>query len=431
MAAVYGAQAHGRHAPPERGYDIDPGADRLFVTKIPQQATREDIAGHFARFGTTTDVYLPSIPGMPGHKGIAFVSFAEPTALQLAINNGPHDILGHEVVVDVAAPRGAQPMANQVGMSMGPPSGGNEPLQDQAAADRLFVTKVPPALQREHLRDHFAQFGELTDVYMPAVPGGTTHKGICFVSFSDPSALQLALQHSPHEVRGHQVVVDVAAPRGPVPGPVPARSTGMGIPPHPMGMGLSAGPAEYRAHAPSMSPIGSGIGGWGPPQHSCGGYTGPPHSPASYYDNPYVTGGASAQAAGTPVPGRLFVTRVTPDMTKVDLQLYFQQYGQLDDVYIPTGGKGIAFISFREAVVSQRVLQAQQHFVKPGKAVLVDQAIDRPPLPGKGMGGGSGHAYAYGGGYGGYGGGMGHYGGGGGAGWGPARHPQAMRYMPY
>merc|ERR1719401_1684712 len=77
-------------------------------------------------------------------------------------------------------------------------------------------------------------------------------------------------------------------------------------------------------------------------------------------------------------------------MTKVDLQLYFQQYGQLDDVYIPTGGKGIAFISFRDSVVSQRVLQAQQHFVKPGKAVLVDQAIDRPPLGGKGGKGGGG-----------------------------------------
>merc|ERR1719220_3012416 len=93
-----------------------------------------------------------------------------------------------------------------------------------------------------------------------------------------------------------------------------------------------------------------------------------------------------APNTGSPVPGRLFVTRVAPDMTKVDLQLYFQQFGQLDDVYIPTGGKGIAFVSFRDASVSQRVLQTQQHFVKPGKAVLVDQALDRPPLPGKGGG---------------------------------------------
>lgn len=127
------------------------------------------------------------------------------------------------------------------------------------------------------------------------------------------------------------------------------------------------------------------------------------------------------------MPGRLFVTRVTPDMTKVDLQLYFQQYGQLDDIYISAGGKGIAFISFRDAVVSQRVLQAQQHFVKPGKAVLVDQAIDRPSLPSKAMGGNFGPAA--GGGYGVYGGGLGHHGGGGA--WGPPRHPQAMRYMPY
>merc|ERR550532_1184957 len=120
---------------------------------------------------------------------------------------------------------------------------------------------------------------------------------------------------------------------------------------------------------------------------------------------------------GTPVPGRLFVTRVTPDMTKVDLQLYFQQFGQLDDVYLPTGGKGIAFVSFRDSSVCQRVLQVQQHFVKPGKAVLVDQALDRPPLTGKGGGGcfggfGGGGAVTF-----------------GNVAWGAARQP--VRYMPY
>eukprot|EP00421_Protoceratium_reticulatum_P022901 CAMPEP_0168381762 /NCGR_PEP_ID=MMETSP0228-20121227/13043_1 /TAXON_ID=133427 /ORGANISM="Protoceratium reticulatum, Strain CCCM 535 (=CCMP 1889)" /LENGTH=404 /DNA_ID=CAMNT_0008394869 /DNA_START=52 /DNA_END=1263 /DNA_ORIENTATION=+ len=347
--------------------EIDPVADRLFVTKIPQSATREDIAAHFSRFGTTTDVYLPAVPGVVGHKGIAFVSYSDPTALQLAIGNGPHEIQGHEVVVDVAAPRGVQ----SAGQAPGPPGVvASDMVQEQAqpTADRLFVTKVPPALQREHLREHFAQFGDLTDVYMPAVPGGNTHKGICFVSFSDPASLQLALQHSPHEIHGHQVVVDVAAPRGPVPGAGAARGPCQGY-----GMGM---PLPQHLTMPQVGP------GWGINAFSGTTMAGMPPVPGGGLA-PAVAAAAPGNltnSSGSPVLGRLFVTRVTPDMTKVDLQLYFQQFGQLEDVYIPTGGKGIAFVSFRDSVVSQRVLQAQQHFVKPGKAVLVDQALDRPPL---------------------------------------------------
>lgn len=342
-----------------------PDSDRLFVTKIPQAATKEDVHEYFTRFGSITDVYLPAVPGVPGHKGIAFISFGDGTSVQLAMNSGPHELRGHEVVVDIAAPRGVPPHG-QVAM-MQPTMEGL--LEQQAAADRLFVTKVPPSIQREHLREHFSQFGDLTDVYMPAVPGGNTHKGICFVSFSDPASLHLALQHSPHEVHGHQVVVDVAAPRGLVPGRgvVAGATTGPGGPSILQAQGTTvAGIAMQQQQAATMAMPGTMMQG--------------------YATNMMAPGMSLAPNTGSPVPGRLFVTRVPPDLTKVDLQLYFQQFGQLDDVYIPTGGKGIAFVSFRDSTVSQRVLQTQQHFVKPGKPVLVDQALDRPPLAGKGGG---------------------------------------------
>lgn len=111
----------------------------------------------------------------------------------------------------------------------------------------------------------------------------------------------------------------------------------------------------------------------------------------------------SSGTTGTPVPGRLFVTRVTPDMTKIDLQMYFQKFGALNDVFVPSGGKGIAFVSFRDPATAQDVLTTQQHEIKPGKAVLVDQAMDRPPLAGGGGGGKGqrssfGHGAAWGGG---------------------------------
>lgn len=309
--------------------------DRLFVTKIPPTVTQEEIASHFERFGTTTDVYLPSAPSRLGHKGIAFISYADPMCVQMAMNSGPHILQGSEVVVDIAAPRGQLPPKYGVAAAPAPTA------TEATSSERIFVTKVPPELVRDHLAEYFGQFGELTDVYMPAVPGSGTHKGLCFVSYADPSSVQLVLQQPTHEILGHQVVVDVAVARG-------VQASGKG--PASAGKGASSS-AYYGGHAQAAPP-------------------------------------AAVSSSGGPVPGRLFLTKVSIDITTADLQFYFQQFGDLQDVYIPPNGKGIAFVSFVDPLSSLRALESQQHFVKPGVPVLVDQAFDRP---GGGKGAEKGH----------------------------------------
>eukprot|EP00439_Symbiodinium_sp_Y106_P008052 s489_g1.t1 len=308
--------------------------NRLFVTKIAPFNTQQDVAQHFQQFGITTDVYLPSVPGRPGHKGIAFVSFQDPTAVQLAMSSGPHVINGNEVVVDIAAPRAGgkgeghashQPSHNQAGAAGLASSQANN-------GDRLFVTKVPSTLNRDHMEKHFSQFGELTDCYMPSVPGSGTHKGICFVSYVDPTSVQTALAQESHEIDGCTVVVDVAAPRG------------------------------------STAPGGKG----GVQQVSTAGAL--PGFMATQITQPVQT--PVAAGAGAPVPGRLFLTKVPSEVTKMDLEVYFGQFGELADVYVH--GKGIAFVSLKDPMVAQQILQNKEHFIKPDVSVLVDQALDRP-----------------------------------------------------
>jgi len=372
------------------------GADRLFVTKIPPHVTKEDVVTHFQTFGTTTDVYLPVAPGMTGHKGIAFVSYADAITAQLAINSGPHIVAGSEVVVDFAAPRGGgppaarAPMAPQVQYAGHAGGGNNFPggVDPAAQEGRLFVTKVSPALNRDNLREHFAQYGELTDVYMPQAPGAAVHKGICFVSFANPASLALALQGAPHEIMGHQVVVDIAAPRGqapPRPGAAQAFAGGVALAANPYGV-LQPAQQVQQVAAFNTVQLGGGIAFAQP-----GVYV---QQPSVQMIAPVATAPAPAAggAMGQPVPGRLFITRVTPDMTKEDLQLYFQQFGELSDVFVPSGGKGIAFVTYTDANVAAQVLMTQQHQVKPGQAVVVDQARDRPAMAGKGGGKGFGGA---------------------------------------
>eukprot|EP00435_Cladocopium_sp_Y103_P054200 s12_g17.t1 len=301
----------------------DPKASehRLFVTKIAPQITQQDVAAHFQQFGSTTDVYLPFIPGRPGHKGFAFVSFSGEEAVQAALANAPHYINGAEVVVDIATARQltgdqpAGPSASRTVRKEGP--------------DRIFVTRLPTTMTVAEVQKHFEQFGDVRDCYMPAIPG-RGHKGFAFISFTDPASVKAATQELHQEINGTTVVVDVAMAR-----------SGMAA--------MQAGFAEVRLLAV-----------------------------CSYLEADWP-GMAQPEVAPKIVPGRLFVTRIHPEITKVELEGYFGQYGELDDVYVPgKGAQRIAFVQFKVPGVAQHVTQqGSEHFVKPGASVTVDQAVAR------------------------------------------------------
>merc|ERR1712241_408637 len=91
-------------------------------------------------------------------------------------------------------------------------------------------------------------------------------------------------------------------------------------------------------------------------------------------------------ATGQVLPGRLFLTKMPPSITKDDLTAYFQQFGTLNDVYIPSGGKAIAFVGYNDPTIASAVAHMATHEVKQGCFVNVDMAVDRPPLGGKGLG---------------------------------------------
>lgn len=214
---------------------------RLLVTKIPQAASQEMLFEYFSKFGDVREVNLNLMPRPDG--GAADILFSEAAMLTAAIRQSPHQLHGTDLhCAPLDLPEGvsvesllqqerdfegvsqADAVADLYSVPCGHALLPQQELLPQARSRpdptaRLFVAKVPQALQQEHLRHHFARFGELTDVYLPAVRGGTGHKGICFVSFAHQSGLQAAMLGGPHEIMGYQVVVDVAAPRGEQPPP--------------------------------------------------------------------------------------------------------------------------------------------------------------------------------------------------------------------
>ncbi|XP_027075049.1 RNA-binding protein Musashi homolog 2 [Coffea eugenioides] len=91
---------YGRGGPggPPRGM-----GKKIFVGRLPQEASAEDLRQYFGRFGRILDVYVPKDPKRTGHRGFGFVTFAEDGVAD-RVSRRPHEICGQQVAIDSATP---------------------------------------------------------------------------------------------------------------------------------------------------------------------------------------------------------------------------------------------------------------------------------------------------------------------------------------
>ncbi|XP_020678683.1 DAZ-associated protein 1 isoform X1 [Dendrobium catenatum] len=76
---------------------------KIFVGRLPQEASSDDLRQYFGRFGRILDVYVPKDPKRTGHRGFGFVTFADDGVAD-RVSRRTHEILGQEVAIDSATP---------------------------------------------------------------------------------------------------------------------------------------------------------------------------------------------------------------------------------------------------------------------------------------------------------------------------------------
>ncbi|KAL8168283.1 LOW QUALITY PROTEIN: hypothetical protein V2J09_009782 [Rumex salicifolius] len=79
------------------------GSAKIFVGRLPPEASVEDLRQYFGRFGRIMDVYVPKDPKRSGHRGFGFVTFADESVAE-RVARRPHEICGHQVAIDTATP---------------------------------------------------------------------------------------------------------------------------------------------------------------------------------------------------------------------------------------------------------------------------------------------------------------------------------------
>uniref|UniRef100_H2ZBU8 RRM domain-containing protein n=1 Tax=Ciona savignyi TaxID=51511 RepID=H2ZBU8_CIOSA len=72
------------------------------------------------------------------------------------------------------------------------------------------------------------------------------------------------------------------------------------------------------------------------------------------------------------VSAKIFLGRITEKMTKQEIQEYFEQFGDVDDVYIPVPFRAFAFVTFRDSNVAAALI-GQDHVIS-GVSVYINTA---------------------------------------------------------
>ncbi|KAI5418087.1 hypothetical protein KIW84_042649 [Lathyrus oleraceus] len=76
---------------------------KIFVGRLPQEATTQDLRLYFERFGHILDVYIPRHVKKSGHRGFGFVTFAD-YGVADCVSRRSHEICGRQVVIGSPAP---------------------------------------------------------------------------------------------------------------------------------------------------------------------------------------------------------------------------------------------------------------------------------------------------------------------------------------
>ncbi|KAK8951382.1 hypothetical protein KSP39_PZI003427 [Platanthera zijinensis] len=76
---------------------------KIFVGRLPQEASVDDLRQYFGRFRRIADAYVPKDPKRSGHRNFGFITFANDGVAD-RVSRRSHEILGHEVAIDSATP---------------------------------------------------------------------------------------------------------------------------------------------------------------------------------------------------------------------------------------------------------------------------------------------------------------------------------------
>jgi RNA-binding protein Musashi len=341
----------------------------------------------FTKYGEIADTVVMQDRYSGKSRGFGFVTFKEEDSAQRVLDEGPHMLDGRQLDPKLATPREES--------APGPKGGKGGGKGGGLSTTRVFVAKLPFDLTQDEFRAYFEKYGDVTDCYMPKNHMNQENKGFGFISYSASDGVDKLMQEEHHEIKGRTIAIDRADPKqehgkggggGGGWGKGGGKGWGKGG-----GMGMGMGGMAMGGMAMGAWGGGGWGGGWGDPWggmgkgaygNMWGGPGGFPGGKGMYGKGGGKGGGGKGKGGkgkGDQSGRKIFVGRLDFNSTSESIKAYFQQFGAVEDAYVPkdhNSGKsrGFGFVTFESPHALAGVHRVSLHTID-GREVRLQYAV--------------------------------------------------------
>jgi len=157
---------------------------KLFVGGLGGEISESDISEYFSKYGEIEAVDLKKDNVTQRSRGFGFVTFKEAQALETSLEEKFHTIKGKKI----------------------------EPRKAKTQTSKVFVGGLKEELTDEDIKNHFSEFGTITEAEMPFDKQQGRRKGFCFLIFEGAETAKNIIAKGKQTIKGIEVDVKKAVP---------------------------------------------------------------------------------------------------------------------------------------------------------------------------------------------------------------------------
>lgn len=168
----------------------------LYVTNYPSEYSEKEMRKLFAPYGEIVTVRFPSLQANKRRR-FCYVEMKSAEEASAATELNDHEVDGLKITVAISNPA--------LRKARDPTS--NAPPKPSVAGHTVFVGQLPFKARDAEINKFFSKFGEVAQLKVPRDGENSRNKGIAFVTYTEQSAANAALEMDGQDFSGRRIKV--------------------------------------------------------------------------------------------------------------------------------------------------------------------------------------------------------------------------------
>jgi len=185
-------------------------AGKIFVGGLSWETSKAALQSYFSQYGEVTDCIVMMNPQTEKSRGFGFVTFRDPSVVDVVLSGGKHQIDGRNVDAKPCSARGANGGGGGAGRGGGRGSGGGG---FSGRTTKIFVGGLPNDADDANIKEVFGRFGQVLDVVIMYDQEKSRPRGFGFLTFDSEEAVDEAVKEHYVDFNGKKVECKKAEPR--------------------------------------------------------------------------------------------------------------------------------------------------------------------------------------------------------------------------